>query len=135
MRTFEDVAVLQLLSVRTLSKTFLQSLKSFRAQRVLAGWTSGGDGPRGFSGGGSGGVGGGYERFVVSTPGGSGRAVRTHGWVESDLVGWVGDNQMTVIIHKMNPAIGAESLRIWNPRDHAYNQGTASGTAKNKEPR
>ena len=29
VRTFEDVAILQLLSVRTLSKTFLQSLKSF----------------------------------------------------------------------------------------------------------
>jgi hypothetical protein len=68
-RTFEDVTILQLLSVRTLSKTLLQSLKSFRAQRILAGWASGGDGPRGaFSGGGGGSVSGSYERFVVSTP-------------------------------------------------------------------
>ena len=29
VRTFEDVAILQLLSVRTLSEAFLQSLKSF----------------------------------------------------------------------------------------------------------
>jgi hypothetical protein len=61
-RTFEDVTILQLLSVRTLSKTLLQTLKSFRAQRILAGWAGDGDRPRGaFSGSGGGGVGGSYD--------------------------------------------------------------------------
>jgi hypothetical protein len=91
-RTFEDVAILQLLSIRTLSKTLLQRLEGFRAQRILAGWTSDGDGGGGaFCGGGSGSVDGSYETFVapVST---SGRVsetwrVRTHGWIEIDLEG------------------------------------------------
>jgi hypothetical protein len=60
-RTFEDVAILQLLSIRTLSKTLLQHLEGLRAQRVLAGWTSDGDGGGGaFCGGGCGDVDGGY---------------------------------------------------------------------------
>ena len=60
-RTFEDVTVLQLLSIRTLSKTLLERLEGFRAQRVLAGWTSNGDGGGGaFRGDGSGSVGGSY---------------------------------------------------------------------------
>ena len=54
---------MQLLSFRTLSKTLLQRLEGFRAQRILAGWA--GDGCGGaFGGGGSGSVGGSYERFV-----------------------------------------------------------------------
>ena len=40
----------------------LQSLKRFRAQRILAGWTSGGNGSLSSNGGG---VGGSYEVFMV----------------------------------------------------------------------
>ena len=59
-RTFEDVTILQLLSIRTMSKTLLQRLEGFRAQRILAGWT--GDGGA-FGSGGGGGVGGSCKRF------------------------------------------------------------------------
>ena len=62
-RTFEDVAILQLLSIRTLSETLLQRLEGFRAQRILAGWTVDDDGYAfSGSGSGSGSVGGSYER-------------------------------------------------------------------------
>lgn len=56
-RTFEDIAILQLLSIRTLSETLFQRLEGFRAQRILAGWTVD-DGGCAFSGGGSGMIGG-----------------------------------------------------------------------------
>jgi len=72
--TFEDVTVLQLLSVRTLGKALLQSLERFRAQRILTGWTSGGDGPLGGSGGG---VGGSYAMFTMLS------RARTRGLVDS----------------------------------------------------
>lgn len=53
---------MQFLSVRTMRKLLLQSLKRFRAQRILAGWASGGDGSLSSN---SGGVGGSYEVFMV----------------------------------------------------------------------
>jgi len=56
---FENVTILQFLSVRTNCKTLLQGLERFRAQRILAGWASDGDGSLSSSGGG--GVGGSYE--------------------------------------------------------------------------
>jgi len=97
LRTFEDVTIFQLLPLRTLSKTLLQRLEGFRAQRILTGWT--GDDGGALSGGGSGSVGGSYERFRgvvnVSTLGRVSEKwrVRTHGWIETDLkgggIGWM----------------------------------------------
>jgi len=52
---FENVTILQFLSVRTLGETFLQALNGFRVQGVLAGWTVN---ERGALGGSSDGVGG-----------------------------------------------------------------------------
>jgi hypothetical protein len=120
-RTFEDVAILQLLSIRTLSKTLLQRLEGFRAQRILAGWTSDGDGGGGaFCGGGSGSVDGSYETFVapVST---SGRVSETwestHTWMDRDRFrgreNWLDDLYMF-----NGDAPGAERMNVSCPRDH-----------------
>lgn len=56
---------MQLLSVRALGKALFQTLKRFRAQRILAGWTGDRDGPRAVLGGSDGGVGRGYDTLMV----------------------------------------------------------------------
>jgi hypothetical protein len=78
-RTFENVTILQLLSVGTMRKVLLQGLERFLAQRILAAWTGSGDGSLGGSGG-SVGVGRSCEAFMVSCAKQDQRGgVRTHG--------------------------------------------------------